>query len=151
MKKLKNYLKERYNHYFLLSALTYIVPVVIFGDINKYNLIFIPISISVFWMVSNWNILKSNTVKSNIAGLINSAFFGGSLGIFGITVLGISSEESLLKVSIYLGGGICLISIILFNFFIDRYRNKVKKDYDSQFSNDVSRERDLKIKSILGF
>jgi hypothetical protein len=102
-------------------------------------------------MVSNWNILKSNTVKSNIAGWILNFYFGGSLGIFGITVLGISSEESLLKVSIYLGGGICFVSIILFNFFIDRYRNKVKGNYDSQFSDDVSRERDLKIKSILGF
>lgn len=148
--RLKTYLEERYNNYFLITLLTYILPVVIFGNVNRYNFIFIPISIIFFWIISNWRILDKNQTKRNITGLINSCFFGFSLGLFGISVLGISAQTPTIKVSIYLGGAICIVSIMLFNLFIDKYRDKVKSDYESNFPDEKSKERDLKIKSILG-
>lgn len=146
MRKIKNYLQERYNNYFLFSVLTYLSVIVIFGKFTILGLIYLPVSIILFWVISNWDILSGKIFPE----FINSMLFGFSLSIYDMTILGISSEGSYIKLNVYLGGAICLLSILVFNIFIERYRNKVKKDYNSQFIDGVSRDRDMKIKSLLG-
>jgi Ca2+/Na+ antiporter len=81
---------------------------------------------------------------------VTSGLQGFSVSIFGISILGMTMKGSLVQISIYSGILVYLLSCIPFVIFSEKYRKEKKRDYDSSFTDEKSKERDKKLNKILG-
>jgi len=81
---------------------------------------------------------------------VNSAIHGLSVSMWGITIMGMTMQGSMIQISVYSGILVYLLSSVPFIFFSERYRREIKKEYDSSFVDEKSKERDKKLNKILG-
>jgi hypothetical protein len=71
--------------------------------------------------------------------------------MYGISIIGMTMQGSMIQVSVYSGILVYLLSSVPFVIFSSRYRDDVKREYDLSFNDEKSRDRDLKLNRILGF
>jgi hypothetical protein len=71
--------------------------------------------------------------------------------MYGISIIGMTMQGSMIQVSVYSGILVYLLSSVPFVIFSSRYRDDVKREYDSSFYDEKSKERDKKLNKILGF
>jgi len=67
------------------------------------------------------------------------------------SIIGMTMQGSMIQVSVYSGVLVYLLSSVSFVIFSSKYRYDVKREYDSTFFDEKSRERDRKLNKILGF
>jgi len=79
-----------------------------------------------------------------------SALHGFSVSMFGISIFGMTMQGSMVQISIYSGILVYLASSIPFVIFSEKYRREKKKDYELSFTDEKSKERDIKLNKILG-
>jgi hypothetical protein len=139
-KKLLNYFQKRYNLNFLMSILSYIIPISIFGHWNIYSLIYFHILILSLSYLIYYRAIEGIDWPS----YLSCSLFGFSLPIYGITMIGITMEGSIIQITTY-SGILCLISIVPFSIFIAKYRDDIKREYDLSFTDEKSRDRDIKL------
>jgi hypothetical protein len=144
--KLKAFWIKKYNQYLLITFLSYLLPVLIFGHWNVFNAIYFPISILIFYYLLNHKLIDGKKWPE----YVTSGLQGFSVSIFGISILGMTMKGSLVQISFYSGILVYLLSCIPFVIFSEKYRKEKKRDYDSSFTDEKSKERDKKINKILG-
>jgi hypothetical protein len=144
--KLLNYFQKRHNLNFLIAILSYIIPISIFGHWNIYNLIYFPISILVLSYLLYYKAIDGIKWPDYLA----SGLHGFSTSMYGITIIGMTMQGSMIQVSVYSGILVYLSSIIPFAIFTTKYRDDIKREYDLSFNDEKSRDRDLKLNRILG-
>jgi len=156
-KKFKIFWQKKYNQYLLVTFLSYILPVVIFGHWNIFNSIYFPISILLFYYLLNYKVIydvKSaeylSVVNFTSTGILACALQGLSVSIFGISVFGMTMQGTLVQISVYSGILVYLLSLIPFIIFSEKYRREKKKEYELSFIDEKSKERDININKILG-
>lgn len=147
MKNLFNILSTNKYFYLVLTLLSYIIPVIIFGHWTTYSMIYFPVSVFLMYSLINWKAVEGKEWVT----YLNSPLHGFSVSIFGITVFGFSMQGSVVQLSIYWGILVYLISSIPFITLTDVYRRMKKREYDLSFNDEKSRNRDLKINKILGW
>jgi hypothetical protein len=145
--KLLNYFQKRHNLNFLIVILSYIIPISIFGHWNIYNLIYFPISILVLSYLLYYKAIDGVKWPDYLA----SGLQGFSTSMYGISIIGMTMQGSMIQVSVYSGILVYLLSSVPFVIFSSRYRDDVKREYDSSFYDEKSKERDKKLNKILGF
>lgn len=144
--KLLDYFQKKYNQYLLIALLSYIIPVAIFGHWSISNGIYFPISLVLLYLSLNLKLLEGKKWPEYLA----SGIHGLSVSFFGITIMGMTMEGSMLQISIYSGILVYLLSSVPFVIFSEKYRREKKKDYDLSFEDEKSKERDIKLRKILG-
>jgi len=144
--KLLDYFQKKYNQYLLIAFLSYIIPIAIFGHWSISNGIYFPISLVLFYLTLNLKLLEGKKWPEYLA----SGIHGLSVSFFGITIMGMTMEGSILHISIYSGILVYLLSSVPFVIFSEKYRIEKKKDYDLSFEDEKSKERDIKLRKILG-
>jgi hypothetical protein len=144
--KLLNYFQKRHNLNFLIAILSYIIPISIFGHWNIYNLIYFPISILVLSYLLYYKAIDGIKWPDYLV----SGLHGFSTSMYGITIIGMTMQGSMIQVSVYSGILVYLLSSVPFVIFSSRYRDDVKREYDLSFNDEKSRDRDLKLNRILG-
>jgi hypothetical protein len=145
--KLLNYFQRRYNRNFLIAILSYIIPISIFGHWNLYNSIYFPISILVLSYLLYYKAIDGIKWPDYLA----SGLQGFSVSMYGISIFGMTMQVSMIQLSVYSGVLVYLLSSIPFVIFSSKYRDDVKREYDSSFYDEKSKERDKKLNKILGF
>lgn len=145
--KLLNYFQRRYNRNFLIAILSYIIPISIFGHWNLYNSIYFPISILVLSYLLYYKAIDGIKWPDYLA----SGLQGFSVSMYGISIIGMTMQGSMIQLSVYSGVLVYLLSSIPFVIFSSKYRDGVKREYDSSFYDEKSKERDKKLNKILGF
>jgi len=144
--KLLDYFQKKYNQYLLIAFLSYIIPIAIFGHWSISNGIYFPISLVLLYLTLNHKLLEGKKWPEYLA----SGIHGLSVSSFGITIMGMTMEGSMLQISIYSGILVYLLSSVPFVIFSEKYRREKKKDYDLSFEDEKSKERDIKLRKILG-
>ena len=144
--KLLDYFQKKYNQYLLIAFLSYIIPIAIFGHWSISNGIYFPISLVLLYLTLNHKLLEGKKWPEYLA----SGIHGLSVSFFGITIMGMTMEGSMLQISIYSGILVYLLSSVPFVIFSEKYRREKKKDYDLSFEDEKSKERDIKLRKILG-
>ena len=144
--KLLDYFQKKYNQYLLITFISYIIPITIFGHWCIFNGIYFPISLILLYLTLNYKLLDGRQWPEYLASTIH----GFSVSLFGITILGMTMEGSMLQISIYSGILVYLLSSVPFVIFSEKYRREKKKDYELSFEDEKSKERDKKINKILG-
>lgn len=144
--KLLDYFQKKYNQYLLIAFLSYIIPVAIFGHWSISNGIYFPISLVLLYLSLNLKLLEGKKWPEYLA----SGFHGLSVSMFGISILGMTMQDSMVQISIYSGILVYLLSSVPFVIFSEKYRREKKKDYDLSFEDEKSKQRDLKLRKILG-
>lgn len=145
--RLLNYFQRRYNRNFLITILSYIIPISIFGHWNLYNSIYFPVSILVLSYLLYYKAIDDIKWPDYLA----SGIHGFSVSMYGISIIGMTMQGSMIQVSVYSGVLVYLLSSVSFVIFSSKYRYDVKREYDSTFFDEKSRERDRKLNKILGF
>ena len=141
-----NKLKMKTLYYLILAMISYILPIVIFGNISGYNLLYLSITICILILVANYKVVQNIKWISYIYPFLHGLF----MSYFGVSILGITSKSSMFDIPSIIGFLPALFSIILFNTFITIYRCRKKEEYLEQFDNKVSLDRDIKINKIIG-
>lgn len=144
--KLLDYFQKKYNQYLLIAFLSYIIPITIFGHWSISNGIYFPISLVLLYLTINYKLLDGRQWPEYLASVIH----GFSVSLFGITIVGMTMEGSMIQISIYSGILVYLLSSVPFVIFSEKYRREKKKDYELSFTDEKSKERDLKLRKILG-
>ena len=134
-------------YYLVLSILSYILPVVLFGHWSIYGSIYFVFSILTLVFLIN---LKSIELKE-WPTWIYSGFHCMSLAIFGITICGFSQTGTLISLSNYQWGTLVYIcSAFPFIILSENFPRTKKMEYERSFDgNKVAIERDKKINKIL--
>lgn len=145
--KLLNYFQRRHNQNFLIAILSYIIPISIFGHWNLYNSIYFPVSILVLSYLLYYKAIDGIKWPDYLA----SGIHGFSISMYGISIFGMTMQGSMIQVSVYSGVLVYALSSVPFVIFSSKYRNDIKREYDSTFFDEKSRERDRKLNKILGF
>lgn len=145
--KLLNYFQRRHNQNFLIAILSYIIPISIFGHWNLYNSIYFPVSILVLSYLLYYKDIDGIKWPDYLA----SGIHGFSISMYGISIFGMTMQGSMIQVSVYSGVLVYALSSVPFVIFSSKYRNDIKREYDSAFFDEKSRERDRKLNKILGF
>ncbi len=133
-------------YYLIIAMLSYVTPIVLFGDISGYNPIFISITCIIMISITNYK------VTQNIQWIISLCAFlhGIFISLFGVSILGITSKSPILTIVIPWTFIPALSSIILFNIYTSIYRNKKMEEYIKNFDDKKSLDRDMKINKIIG-
>lgn len=142
----KNFWLKKYNQYLLITFLSYIIPVSIFGHWDLYNSVYFPISLLSIYTILNYKWTEGKTWPEYLA----SGLHGFSVSMFGITIIGMTMEGSVVHISIYAGILVYLASSVPFVIFSEKYRREKKREYDLSFTDEKSKERDIKLNNILG-
>lgn len=144
--KLLNYFQRRYNLNFLITILSYAIPISIFGHWNLYNSIYFPISILILSYLLYYKAIDGIKWPDYLA----SGIHGLSVSMYGISVLGMTMQGSMIQISVYAGILVYFLSAIPFVIFSEKYRRDIKREYDSSFTDEKSKERDKRLNKILG-
>jgi hypothetical protein len=133
--------------YLVLSILSYVLPVIIFGHWSIYGSIYFLFSILTLVFLINLKAIEGKDWPT----WIYSAFHGMSLAIFGITICGFSQTGTLISLSNYHWGILVyLCSSLPFILLSQHYRSVKKIDYEKSFEGNMAAiERDKKINKIL--
>jgi hypothetical protein len=142
----KNFWLKKYNQYLLITFLSYIIPVSIFGHWDLYNSVYFPISLLLIYFTLNYKWVEGKKWPEYLA----SGLHGFSVSMFGITIMGMTMEGSVVHISIYVGILVYLVSSLPFIIFSEKYRREKKREYDLSFTDEKSKERDIKLNNILG-
>ena len=142
----KNFWLKKYNQYLVITFLSYILPIVVFGNWSVYNGIYFPISLFLIYFTINYKLIEGKQWPEYLA----SGFHGLSVSMFGISIFGMTMQGSMVQISIYSGILVYLLSSISFVIFSEKFRREKKKDYDLSFTDEKSKERDIKLNKILG-
>jgi hypothetical protein len=126
--------------------LSYIIPIAVFGHWSIYNGIYFPISLFLIYFTINYKLIEGKKWPEYLA----SGFHGLSVSMFGISIFGMTMQGSMVQISIYSGILVYLLSSIPFVIFSEKFRREKKKDYDLSFTDEKSKERDIKLNKILG-
>lgn len=133
-------------YYFLLAMLSYITPIIIFGDISGYNIFALLITSLILALVTNYKVTQHIKWISYVYSFLHGFF----ISYFGISVLGIYVKSPIISITANISSIPAIISIILFNILISIYRDRKRDEYFKQFDNKKSLDRDMKINKIIG-
>lgn len=136
------------NRYLYISLLFYAIPIIIFGHWNIFNTAYFPISLLLLkYLIQKGAIDKGSSGWETYAYSILNGF---SISMYGISIIGMTMEGSIISISVYLGILVYCLSSFPFIFFAAKYRDKVSSDYKKLFGSDSkSFERDRKIDKLL--
>ena len=138
-------MKTKYLIY--LSLLSYLIPCLIFGELKMSNIILLTITTPILAYFINYKAEDGKEWPTYAYSFIH----GASLAKLGISILGLTTNGTVLKMSISFGSLIFIFSAILFISISSVYRTRKRSEYLKLFENDnISLERDEKLKNILG-
>jgi hypothetical protein len=134
-------------HLLYLSLLSYLIPCLIFGELKMSNIILLVITTPILAYLINYKAEDGKDWPTYVYSFIH----GASLAHLGISILGLTTNGTVLKMSISFGSLIFIFSAILFISSSSAYRTRKRSKYLKLFENDsISLERDEKLKKILG-
>lgn len=143
--KLKNFFQKKYNLYQFYAFISFILPITLFGNWNIFSAILFPISLVSLYFTINHRVIDGIKWPE----LLSSGLHGFFISLFGISVLGMTLEGSLIHIEVWGGTIVYFLSAIPYINSVKKFRELKKRDYDSQFKDSKSRERDRKLMKIL--
>lgn len=146
--QLSNKSKKRMStiYYIIIAIFSYILPIILFGNIHGYNLIYLSITCCILLLVANYKVTQDIRWISYIYSFLHGFF----MSYFGVSILGLTVKSPMLTINAYISSIPAILSIIIFNIFISIYRDKKKEEYLKQFDDKISLDRDMKINKIIG-
>jgi hypothetical protein len=144
--KLKNFFQKKYNLYLICAFISFILPITLFGNWNIFSVILFPISLVSIYFTINHRVIDGIKWPE----LLSSGLHGFFVGLFGISVLGMTLEGSLIHIVVWGGTIVYFLSAIPYIHSVKKFRELKKYNYDSQFKDSKSRKRDIKINKIFG-
>ena len=94
-----NKLKMKTLYYLILAMISYILPIVIFGNISGYNLLYLSITICILILVANYKVVQNIKWISYIYPFLHGLF----MSYFGVSILGITSKSSMFDIPSIIG------------------------------------------------
>jgi len=143
---LKKFFQKKYNLYLFSAFISFVLPITLFGNWNIFSVILFPISLVSLYFTINHRVIDGIKWPE----LLSSGLHGFFISLFGISVLGITLEGSLIHIEVWGGTIVYFLSAIPYIHSVKKFRELKKRDYDSQFKDSKSRERDRKLNKILG-
>lgn len=143
--KLKNFFQKKYNLYLIFAFISFVLPITLFGNWNIFSAILFPISLVSLYFTINHRVIDGIKWPE----LLSSGLHGFFTSLFGISVLGMTLEGSLIHIEVWGGTIVYFLSAIPYINSVKKFRELKKCDYDSQFKDSKSRERDRKLMKIL--
>ena len=134
-------------HLLYLSLISYLVPCLIFGELSIKNIFVLLIVTPILGLLINYNAEDGKEWPTYIYSFIH----GASLAQLGISILGLTTNGTIVKMSISFGSLIFIFVAFLFISISSQYRKRKRLEYIKLFNNDsILIERDKKLKKILG-
>ena len=134
-------------HLLYLSLTSYLLPCLILGELNIKNILVLLITTPILAFLIKY---KSEDEKE-WPTYVYSFIHGASLAQLGISILGLTTNGTIVKMSISFGSLIFIFSAFLFISISSEYRKRKRSEYLKLFENDsISLKRDEKLKKILG-
>ena len=134
-------------HLLYLSLISYLVPCLIFGELSIKNIFFLLIVTPILGLLINYKAEDGKEWPTYIYSFIH----GASLAQLGISILGLTTNGTIVKMSISFGSLIFIFVAFLFISISSQYRKRKRLEYIKLFNNDsILIERDKKLKKILG-